>query len=203
MRKVLLAAAVAAVLPAAAAARPTLALRLGFEGSSGSATRGTPMSEVASAGYPLQLDAAWSFGPHFSFGVYYGFAIGRLSRAVSDRCDALQASCSVWSMRAGIRGEYAFPEASERVVPWLGVGSGWEWVRESLSHPAESGAQTLSGWEMVSVDGGADVKVSRKLWIGPYLAFRVGEYGRLGGFSIVNQAYHRWAGLGVRGRWDF
>src|SRR5512138_109087 len=119
MRQVLLAAALAAVLPAAATAAPSLALRLGYEASSGSATKGTSMSEVAKAVYPLQLDGTWRFGPHFSAGVYYAFAIGQLSGAISDRCSSLGASCSVWTMRAGIRLEYAFSEVSQRVSPWI------------------------------------------------------------------------------------
>jgi hypothetical protein len=203
MRKVLLAAVLGGVLPAAAAASPTLALRLGYEGSSGSATKGTSISEVAAAEYPLQLDASWRFGPHFSMGVYYGFAIGRLSRAIADRCDALGASCSMWSMRAGIRGEYTFAETSRRLVPWIGAGSGWEWVRERVSHPTDSSSQTVSGWEMLSLEGGADLKLAPKLWAGPYLGYRFGEYGRLNGSSIANQAFHSWLGVGLRGRWDF
>jgi hypothetical protein len=203
MRQVLLAAALAAFLPAAAAASPSLGLRLGYEGSSGSATRGTSMSEVAQGDFPLQLDATWRFGAHFSAGVYYSFAIGRLSGEISDRCDALQASCSVWSMRAGIRGEYAFVEVSQRFAPWVGAGTGWEWVRESVSHPAESSTQTVSGWEMLSLEGGADVRLAPKLWAGPYLAYRFGQYGRLDGYSIVNKAFHSWFGVGLRGRWDF
>jgi outer membrane protein W len=203
MRQVLFAAVLAALLPAAAAASPSLALRLGYASSSGSATKGTAMSEVAKAEFPLQLDATWRFGPHFSAGVYYGFAIGQLSGTVSDRCSALGASCSVWSMRAGIRGEYAFPEVSQRLAPWIGAGTGWEWVRESVSHPTESAAQTVSGWETLSLEGGADIKVGPKLWIGPYLTYRFGEYTRLDGYSIVNKAFHSWVGLGARGKWDF
>jgi hypothetical protein len=29
------------------------------------------------------------------------------------------------------------------------------------------------------------------------------EYKRLDGYSIGNQAFHRWVGLGIRGTWDF
>ncbi|HEX9052256.1 MAG TPA: hypothetical protein VF841_17135 [Anaeromyxobacter sp.] len=203
MRQVLLAAALAAVLPSAASAAPSLALRLGYESSSGSATTGTSMSEVAKADFPLQLDASWRFGPHFSMGVYYSFAIGQLSRAVSNRCDAYQASCSMWEMRVGIRGEYAFAEVSQRFVPWIGVGSGWEWVRASVSAPRDSASDLVSGWEWVTLEGGGDVRVAPKLWIGPYLGWRFGRYGRLNGFSIENQADHSWLGVGVRGRWDF
>ncbi len=197
------AAALAAFLPAAAAAGPSLALRQGYAVSSGSASKGTSMTELASAEFPTQLDAAWRFGDHFSAGVYYSFAIGRLSRPVSDRCSADGASCSVWTMRAGIRGEYAFTEVSQRVVPWIAMGTGWEWVREHVSHPQETSTQVLSGWETASLEVGVDAKVASRLWLGGFATYRFGEYSRLDGYSIVNKAFHTWAGFGVRGRWDF
>ncbi len=203
MRKLLSAAALAALLPAAAAAGPSLALRQGYESSSGSATKGTSMSEVVTADFPTQLEASWRFGPHFSAGAYYSFAIGLLSKPVSDRCSADQASCSVWTMRAGIRAEYEFAELSQTFVPWIGAGTGWEWVRQHVSHPGESATQVVSGWETLSVEGGMDAKVAPKLWLGGFLTYRFGEYSRLDGYSIVNRTFHTWVGLGVRGRWDF
>ncbi len=211
MRQVLLAAAIA-VLPAAAAASPSLGLRLGYEGSSGSAAKGTPMSDVMQADVPVQLEALWRFGEHFSAGVYYSFALGLLSKQVTDACahltdqvtgEHIAATCSAWEMRAGIRFEYAFPELSDRFAPWLGAGTGWEWVREKIDASRGSSAWTTSGWEVMSLDGGADVKVAPKLWIGPYLGYRFGQYSRLGGYAIVTKAFHSWLGIGVRGKWDF
>ncbi len=201
MRPLLLAALVA-LLPAAASAGPTLALRAGYEVSAGSASSGTSMSEVAKSDIPLQLEWMWKFGPHFSLGAYYDFGFGQLSSAVSDRCASLDASCSVWTMRVGVRGEYAFPQ-SETFAPWIGLGSGWEWAHESVSHPGNSGSQTVSGWETVSLDGGADYRLGPKLWLGPYLVARYGEYGRINGYSVVSKAWHDWYGVGIRGRWDF
>ncbi len=203
MRKLLLASAVAVLVPAAAAAGPSLALRVGYDASSGSASRGTPMSDVARSDVPFQLDATWVFGPHFSAGVYGGFGIGFLSKAIADRCDALGANCSVWTMRLGVRGEYGFPELSERFVPWVGLGTGWEWGYEKVSRGSQSASQTVSGWETFSLEGGGDVRLSPKLSLGPYVVWRVGQYGRLDGYSIVSKAWHQWSGFGIRGRWDF
>ncbi len=202
MRPLLLAALVA-VAPAAAFAGPALGLRVGYDISSGSASTGTPMSELARSAVPLQLDATWRFGPRFSIGAYYGFGFGQLSKSIADRCSSLATSCSVWTMRTGIRAEYAFPEDFKRLAPWVGLGTGWEWAHGSVSHPSESGSQTVSGWEAVSLEVGADYKVAPKLWLGPYVVMRVGQYGRINGYSIVNKAWHEWYGLGIRGRWDF
>lgn len=202
MRTLLVALLLLAV-PGAAAAGPELALRLGWATSSGGASRGTPMSDVAASEIPVQLDGLWRFGPHFSAGAYYSYGFGRLSKDVSDRCDGLGASCSVWTMRTGVEAQWAFTDLSPRFAPWIGAGTGWEWVREKVAVGSQSARQSLSGWEILSLEGGADVKVTPRIVLGPYLSFRVARYGRLDGYSVVNQAFHRWLGVGIRGTYDF
>ena len=203
MRSLLLAAVLLA-LPGAASAGPVLALRAGWNVASGDASKGTPMSDVVKSELPaLQLDALWRFGAHFSFGAYGAFGFGRLSSTIADRCDRDGADCSVWTARVGIGGEYAFSEVSQRWEPWIGLAVEYEWARDSVSVAGESVVKTVSGWEWLVLDGGADVKVAPKLSIGPYATYRVGEYSRLSGYGIVNQAWHQWLAIGVRGKWDF
>jgi hypothetical protein len=189
-------------LPTAAAARPTLALRLGWATASGDASKGSAMSEVVKSEIPIQLDALWRFGPHFSGGLYSSYGFGQLSKDISDRCDSLGASCSSWTMRLGVQGQYAFTERSPRWAPWLGVGSGLEWVHEKAAFGGQTGSQTMSGWEIFNLEGGADVKVAPSLTVGAYASFRLGLYTRLDGYSVANKGYHDWLGLGIRGKWD-
>ncbi|HET8538368.1 MAG TPA: hypothetical protein VFL83_00720 [Anaeromyxobacter sp.] len=202
MRTLLAAALVALALPTAAAAGPVLALRLGWAASAGDAARETPMSEVADGEIPIQLDAFWRFPPHWFGGVYYAYGFGRPSGAISDRCDALGADCSVWTMRVGAQLGYTFGELW-RLAPWLAVGIGYEWTHEDASRGGLSGSQTLSGWEFVNVEGGADVKVSGKVSVGPYASFRLGQYSRLDGYGIPSKGVHQWYGVGIRARYDF
>jgi hypothetical protein len=201
MRKLLLASILVLSLPTAAAARPTLALRLGYELARGKAAEGTPMSEVAKSQIPLQLDALWRFGPHFSGGVYASYGFARLDPEISDRCDALGASCSAWTARLGVQASYAFAEFSKRYTPWLGGGVGYEWVRQKISG-ALSGSETVSGWDFV-LDTGFDVKVSPTISVGPYFALHFGPYTRLDGYAIPSKAVHEWLAFGLRGRYDF
>ena len=200
--RTLLAALLLLAAPGAASAGPAVALRLGYGASSGDASKGTPMSDVVQAEVPIQLDLLWRFGEHVSAGAYYAYGFGRISSGVASRCDALGASCSVWTMRAGAFFHYAFPEVSERFVPWVGAGMGWEWARDSVSSPLGSTRHDLSGWELLSLEGGADWSASRKLRIGPYAGIRWTEYKRLDGYSIVNQTFHSWTGFGLRGTYD-
>ncbi len=133
MRKLLAAAAVAALLPVAAAASPTLALRQGYETSQGSATKGTSMSEVAAADFPTQIEGMWRFGPHFSAGVYYSFAIGAYAAwapaaptgDLSTACDTSGVTCTASNTRVGVQAILSFGEYERgEVSGTLGSGSG-------------------------------------------------------------------------------
>jgi outer membrane protein W len=201
MRTLLLAALLA--LPRAAAAGPALGLRLGYALASGEASSGTEMSEVAKADVPLQLDATWRFGPHFSAGLYFAYGFTRLDASVADRCDALGADCSVSRMRTGIQAAWAFTDVSQRFAPWLGLGIGYEWMKEDASLQGRSGVQHLSGWELLDFQGGVDVVTYRKLALGPYVDWSpLGWFTRLDGSSIVKKSMHQWLGFGVRGTLD-
>jgi hypothetical protein len=201
MRTLLVALLVAAA-PGAASAGPTVGLRLGWEAASGEASKGTPMSDVVKAAIPLQLDLGWRFGA-FSLAAYYGFGFGRISSASADACDAAQADCSAWTMRTGIQAEWAFLDVSKVWAPWVGGGIGYEWAYDKVSSPTKSARQTLSGWQLLSLEGGADARVTAKLWLGPYVSAHYGQYSSLDGYGIPNKAFHRWYGLGVRATWEF
>lgn len=201
MRTLLLAALLA--LPRAAAAGPALGLRLGYELASGQASSGTPMTEVAKADIPLQLDATWRFGPHFSTGLYFAYGFTRLASSVADRCDALGADCSVSRMRTGIQAAWAFTDVSRRFAPWLGLGIGYEWLKEDATLQGRSGVQHVSGWEFLDFQGGVDVVTYRKASVGLYLDWSPAAFfTRLDGSSITKKAAHQWFGVGVRGTFE-
>lgn len=201
MRTLLLAGLLLA-LPTAAAARPVLALRLGYAVADGNAAKDITMSEVAKSEVPIQLDAMWKFPPHFSLGLYFSYGFGQLGGQASDECDAAGASCSVSTMRLGGLATYEFQDAWWRLSPWIGAGLGYEWVREKATLGGRSGTQDLSGWEYFNVEVGGDVKVAPKVAVGPYVSFRLGRYSSLDGYGIANKGYHDWLGFGVRGKYD-
>lgn len=202
MRTLLLAALLLAV-PVAASAGPSLALRVGWEAATGEASGGTPVSDVVQSVLPvIQVDAHWRFGDHLSVGPYAAYGFGRLSGSNADRCDALGADCSVRTARVGLEGRYGFPEVSQRFEPWVGAGIGYEWARDEVVSGGGDVVKTVSGWEWFVLEAGADVKIAPKLSLGPYVTYRTGEYARLSGFALVNQAIHHWVGIGIRGRWD-
>ncbi len=199
MRSLLLA---ALLLPTAAAARPTLALRIGYAAASGDAAEETPMEEVAKSAVPIQLDALYRFGPHFAAGLYFSYGFGGLNQEISDRCDALGADCSVSGVRLGAQGTYTFTQLSQRFAPWAGVGVGYEWVNGSVSRGGLSTTQRVTGWEIVNLQAGADFVVRPRFAVGPYVQLSIGRFTAVDGNDIADKAMHEWLNFGVRGRFD-
>lgn len=194
----------ALLLPTAAAAGPTLALRTGYAFALGEASKGTPIENVARAQVPLQLDALWRFTDRFAAGAYFSYGFGVLGGEISDRCDRVGADCSVATLRLGLQGTYVLPQLANRFLPWIGAGIGYEWVRESVSATGFSTTKTESGWELFNVQGGADVAVgSTRFAVGPYAILSWARFSSVDGNAVSQKAWHEWLHLGVRGKIDF
>lgn len=194
----------ALLLPTAAAARPTLGLRVGYAAAIGDASKDTPMDEVAKAQLPIQLDVLWRFTDRFALGPYFSYGFGVLGNDVADDCDRLGADCSVATLRVGVQGTYVLPQLANRLLPWLGAGIGYEWVRASVSAGAFDTTQSVSGWELFNLQAGADFTLgSTKFAMGPYGVFSFGRYSSVDGNAVAEKAWHEWLHLGVRGKVDF
>lgn len=203
MRTLLLA---ALLLPAVAAARPTLGLRAGWAPSFGDASKTTPMDEVAQSQLPvLQLDALWRFGGpggRFAAGAYYSYGLGQLGDAISDACDAQAAECSVRIHRLGLQATYAITQLSLRYVPWLGAGIGYEWANERVAGAAGSVFKRDSGWEFLNLQAGGDFAFGSRWAVGPFVQLSFGRYSSADGNAIAEKAWHEWLTLGLRGKVD-
>jgi hypothetical protein len=199
MRTVLLA---ALLVPASAAARPTLALRLAFAPALGEVARYVPMSEAVQAQVPLQADALWRLGP-FAAGAYASYGIGQVP---SDVCGA-GASCSAAAIRAGAQGLRAFsPLWREGPIPWAGAGLGWEWASQRRERLGAETETTWNGPEAV-LQAGAEWALGARLAVGPFVQLAAGRYldvsvdtGEASASArIGDRAFHGWIHVGVRG----
>ena len=94
--------------------------------------------------------------------------------------------------------------------PWVGLGVGLENANVSASANGQSSSFGTSGFDFVTVMGGADYKVMPSLGVGPFVNFSLGQYnnasssegGQSSSSSIQNTALHEWLTLGVRGYYD-
>jgi hypothetical protein len=196
----------ALLLPAAARAQPTAALRLAYAPALGDLARGVPMSDAMRSQVPVQLDLLWRFG-RASAGAYGSWGLGQ---AGGDACRA-GASCSASVTRAGVQGLWAFEPLGETgIVPWAGLGLGWEWAFQESERLGSRTSTTWSGAEL-SLQGGAEWPVAGRFGVGPFLLLGGGRYAReavdtsadSGAADIGTKAFHLWIHVGVRGRVDF
>jgi hypothetical protein len=112
--------------------------------------------------------------------------------------------CSVTGLRVGIEGTYAFRDDGG---PWVGLGTGWEWLFTSISSATFTRNVDVSGWEFANFQGGWDVEVSPGWKVGPWISLSVGEFSRAtlsGGGTIIEQtisntAVHGWLQFGLKG----
>jgi hypothetical protein len=195
----------ALLLPAAGRAQPVAALRLAYAPAVGDVARGVPMSDAMNSQLPLQLDLLWRAG-RASAGAYGSWGVGQVG---GDACSG--ASCSASVLRAGVQGLWAFePFGGARIVPWAGVGLGWEWATRRRERLGSRISSTWSGAEL-SVQGGAEWPVAGRFGVGPFLLLSTGRYAResvdtpveSGSAGIGERAVHVWIHVGLRGRVEF
>jgi hypothetical protein len=199
-------AAAALLLPAAARAQPTAALRLAYAPALGDLARGVPMSDAMGSQIPIQLDLLWRAGP-VSAGAYGSWGPGQVG---AEGC-AGGASCSASVRRAGAQANLALaPLGDTGITPWAGLGLGWEWATQRRERPGATTTSTWSGAEL-ALQGGAEWPIAGRFGAGPFVLLGLGRYARQsvdtsvesGSAAIDRKAVHVWVHVGVRGRVDF
>lgn len=207
-------AVLAALVPAAPrAAVPPLEVgaRVGYASAFGDAARSTPMKDFTiTSQVPLQLELSARLRPELAAGLYASYGLGRAGdAAIYGQCGARGASCSGRAIRAGAQGRWSFTGV-QPFVPWAGAGLGWEWARVDASDPAGGSTVDVNGLEL-SLQGGGDYRVARRVTVGPYVELGLGRYRAgevtVSGVSVASggishKALHGWLGLGVAGRFE-
>ena len=216
MRKLILLGTIAALLvPAASHAEGfQLGLRVGYAPAMGDAAKDLKMNDVGvKAQIPVQLEASYKVTPDFAAGVYGSYGLGQTdSSGFFGACGASGVSCSSSTLRVGVQGLYTFNQVKTALVPWLGLGLGWEQAKTKISGGGVTGEFTLDGYEL-ALQAGGDYKVSDQFSVGPYIMFSIGQYqngkvtnnvdpsfNRSG--SIDNKSTHEWFGFGLAGKFN-
>ncbi len=204
MKKLLALAALSlAVLPGLAGAQWYAGARLGYSLAGGRAAQGSSMSDGLKGSIPIQVEGGYRVLPQLSVGGYLSYGPGLVGSA----CDG--ASCSASVKRLGLEAAWRFQQAW-RVVPWAGVGLGYEWASYKATDGADKLELTYRGLEYLNLQGGAAYPATDKLSVGPFLSLALGRYGNLkvesplgnSEGSIPSATTHTWLTLGVRGTFD-
>ena len=162
---------------------------------------GAPLiDEFVAVSIPVQVDLGLTLHRRWFLGTYVQYAWNVLQLG---ECKKGQ-SCSVTGLRLGLQATYAFQDHGG---PWVGLGTGWEWMFTSYSSPEFSTRLDVAGWEYAIFQAGWDVEVSPGWMVGPWVSGSVGEFsratleldGRSSETAIPNRAVHGWIQLGVKG----
>ncbi len=204
-----------ALVPGASRAQLQLGLRVGWASAMGDvyeskATPVTPsetmkMSDWIEAQIPIQLDVGYRVTPEITVGGYVSYGFGDTGGRYVDACRTYGWDCSAGVLRTGVEASYAFTSVSRKMVPWAGLGFGYEWAESVAKRAGSQNVRTsLEGWELVNLQAGADWRVGASFAVGPYVMYAIGQYS--GGsdegsaFSgIATTKTHQWLGVGVRG----
>jgi hypothetical protein len=210
MRNLLVAAALALLLPAAAGAQANLGVKLGLAWPGGDKFQNYPMTTEIGMAVPIELSLNFAVAPQLEVGVYGGYAFVQPDSSYANYCDLNGGSCDEHLWRLGVKTEYAF--TNQAITPFVGANLGFEWdvLDESVPAAGYDFTDTLRGWEL-GFQLGADAWISQRSKVGAFVGFAFGEYtwekidgtynsAPVGGSgSISSSAGHTWLTLGLRG----
>jgi hypothetical protein len=158
------------------------------------------LSNFVSGAIPLEVAGRYRFTPKFSAGIYFQYAPTFSAAYIC----LPQYSCSASNIRVGAEAVYGFmPDSTFN--PWVSVGSGWEWLNQTIVENGKTHANGLNGWEWFNVQVGADWNLSKMFAAGPYVGYFGGQYssGTVDGVNLTiasaNRQFHGWWQLGLKG----
>lgn len=156
----------------------------------GSTTFG--ISDAVPGAFPFWVELGYRFDRHWSLVGFFQYG-----PATTDACPG-GFDCSASDQRIGLTAIYRFEPSS--FTPWMGIGTGYEWLNVDRGVPVNAGGLELS------LQAGGDFRVSPGFGLGPYLCFSVGQFSDVaaGGLrpSAIDKTTHGWVQIGVKATFD-
>ena len=202
----LLAAQAAAADGAPATSGFEAAFRFGVMFPAGGASKYEKLSDYAGLSYPIWGDIGYRFGGKFFVGASAFYAFGSLGEYYRFVCGDEGLSCSTYEVRVGAEAQF-HPLGRALIDPWVGLGFGYEWLSTKFSAATYSFTKTRQGWDFLQLQGGVDFALGSAFWLGPFVAFSMGQYDKFGGsvdgqpgesVDIPNKALHYWFVVGAK-----
>lgn len=176
------------------------AFGIGGSFPSGEAAEGIQMDQLYGSQLGIWIEGGMRVTPYLGLGLYLDLGVGDPASEVRAYCDAIGSSCTASTGRFGVLLRHTFDPYAHS-TPWIAVGTGWEWGNVT----ADSGNQELfnySGWEMLRLMGGVDLRTNPVFGVGLYGGVSFGRYSSyhnaLGDVSIGNERTHTTVEAGLR-----
>ena len=180
-----------------------LAFGIGGLFHGGDAEVGVPMSQVFGPMMNFSLEGGLRLDPHLGVGLYVEGAAGNPGSDVRSFCDANGIYCNAGSFRYGILARYTVNPFAH-ATPWISVGTGGvsDEVTTSDYYGGSSTVARYTGWEMLRLRVGYDIRSNPVLGFGLYggVGFtRYGDYeNSAGSQGIPESTVHTTAEVGLR-----
>lgn len=149
------------------------------------------INDAIPGAFPFWLEMGYRFNRHWSLVGFFQYG-----PATTDACPA--EACHASDQRLGVTAVYRFDESS--FTPWMGLGTGYEWLNVDWGAPVHAGGLELS------LQAGGDFRVTSGLGLGPYLCFSVGQFSEVTAGTpqtVADKTTHGWVQVGVKGTFDF
>ena len=162
------------------------------------------LADWVTGAVPFVIEAGYRFNRHLTMGPTFQYAYVQVKQNGQTGCTA-GSGCTGWDFHAGFQALYRL-DVEATMVPWFGLGVGYEWTNYSGSVAGVGFSGSAAGWELANLQLGGDVPVGTGFTVGPYVSFSVGRYdsesGALGTLNsssgISNPALHAWLQFGAR-----
>jgi hypothetical protein len=181
-------------------------VRLAYAGAMGDAFSDKPLGDLYGSAIPVWIELGRNVRPNLFVGVYGQYGFAQISDVACPSGAGL--SCSGRTIRAGAEVVYRLSSAAG-LVPWVGAGVGYEWASFQLSSDGERLRRSMSGFELLNLQVGGDVRAAPRLKAGPFVGVSFARFGSVKGpgfsrdVSSSDKSFHSWVQLGVRGTYDF
>jgi opacity protein-like surface antigen len=183
-------------------------------GNLGAPPNGTDNSvgDYVAGQLPIWLDAGYRLNTDLYLGAFFQYGFGVVNDDRQDLCRNANVNCSASDKRLGVMGRYHLPPVS-RLLPWLGLGIGYEWGSFSLNQSLLGTSNTDSSWsgfEFANLQVGADYRLSPLFAVAPFISLSIGQFRSIstttttGSTStttdqdLAKTSLHEWIMLGLR-----
>jgi hypothetical protein len=170
---------------------------------------GDDLQKSISGGIPLWFDLGYRVSPRLYIGAFFIYEFGFLGSEISACQSGGGVSCDIHDIVFGGNLQLHI-RPGKRFDPWIGGGAGYELLSFSASANGRGASASISGFQLLDLQVGGDLRFSSSFVLGPFLSLSFGQYdsmsrtdvqGNKADMCITNTAVHEWLLIGVRGQY--
>jgi hypothetical protein len=156
-----------------------LSFGLGGAALSGQAETGVDIDRIFESQVDVLFEGGLRLTPRLALALYADLGVGEPAGEIRDQCDAALVDCIGTTGRVGLMLRHTFEPAAS-ATPWLAIGTGYEFgsisTDDDTPHHDSRELFAYSGWEMLRLQAGVDLRSNRVLGIGFYGGVSLGRY---------------------------